>query len=243
MGDFDLGTILILAVVAAVIFLRLRSVLGTRTGFEEKPDRDPFKQDQGGERPGSEGRGDDGVIAMPERNRKSRPAEQGEPGPADAAMAGSGDEGPLDHALTQIALADNSFDRQEFLVGARTAFEMVITAFAKGDRKTLRPLLARDVYENFEQAIKDREDEGQTLETTFIGIRNAEITDAEMRDRTASVTVTFTSEQINVLKDSEGRILDGDPNAVSTITDVWTFARNTKSRDPNWTLVATDGDG
>ncbi|MEJ1995155.1 MAG: Tim44/TimA family putative adaptor protein [Limibacillus sp.] len=239
MGDFDLTSILILAVVAAVIFFRLRSVLGTRTGFEDKPSRDPFKENQDKAREGEpESKGDDSVIAMPDRNKTAR----ADKGPADAAMSEGDSGGPIDHALTQIALADSSFDKEEFLVGARTAFEMVITAFAKGDQKTLRPLLARDVFEDFSGAIKEREANKETLETTFVGIRSAEITDAEMRDRTASVTVTFVSEQINVLKDAEGRILDGDPNAVSTITDVWTFARNTKSRDPNWTLVATDGD-
>ena len=119
---------------------------------------------------------------------------------------------------------------------------MIITAFSAGDTKALRPLLARDVFEDFSGAIKEREANNETLETTFVGICKAEITEAELRERTAYVTVTFTSEQINVLKDSEGRILDGDPNSVTTITDVWTFARNTKSRDPNWTLVATDGD-
>jgi len=240
MGDFDLTSILILAVVAAVIFFRLRSVLGTRTGYEDKPNRDPFKENQEQARDGEpeskapESKGDDSVIAMPDRNKT---------GQADAAMSEGASGGPIDQALTQIALADSSFDKEEFLVGARTAFEMVITAFAKGDQKALRPLLARDVFEDFSGAIKERETNKETLETTFVGIRSAEITDAEMRDRTASVSVTFVSEQINVLKDAEGRILDGDPNAVSTITDVWTFARNTKSRDPNWTLVATDGDG
>ncbi len=242
MGDFDLTSILILAVVAAVIFFRLRSVLGTRTGYEEKPRQDPFKEQQGETREDEpESKGDDSVIAMPERKGAKAGKEEAPAGMADAAMGDGG--GPLDNALTQIALADSSFDKQEFLVGARTAFEMVITAFAKGDQKTLRPLLARDVFEDFSGAIKEREANQETLETTFVGVRSADITEAEMRDRTAYVTVTFVSEQINVLKDSEGRILDGDPNAVSTITDVWTFARNTKSRDPNWTLVATDGDG
>jgi predicted lipid-binding transport protein (Tim44 family) len=241
MGNFDFTSIIILAVVAGVIFLRLRSVLGTRTGFEEKPKQDPFKesQDRSGEAEAKR-RDDETVISMPDRSNDGRKEEK--TASADASMSEGVAAGPLESALTQIALADSSFDKSSFLEGASAAFEMVITAFAQGDQKTLRPLLARDVFEDFSSAIKQREANKETLETTFVGIRKAEITEAEMRDRTAYVTVAFTSEQINVLKDSEGRILDGDPNHVATITDVWTFARNTKSRDPNWTLVATDGD-
>ena len=214
------------------------SVLGTRTGYEDEERQDPFKQAQDAARKEDEPDSDDSVIAMPDRNA-GKPAGEAEPAAAASADAAAG---PADHGLTQIALADNAFDREQFVAGARQAFEMIITAFSAGDTKALRPLLARDVFEDFSGAIKEREANNETLETTFVGIRKAEITEAELRERTAYVTVTFTSEQINVLKDSEGRILDGDPNSVTTITDVWTFARNTKSRDPNWTLVATDGD-
>ena len=116
---------------------------------------------------------------------------------------------------------------------------MIVASFADGDAKTLRPLLSNDVFEDFAGAIREREEQNQTLETTLVGIKEAEVEEAELQGRTAFVTLRFVSEQINVIKDSEGRIVEGDPSEVTQITDIWTFARNTRSRDPNWTLVAT----
>ena len=123
--------------------------------------------------------------------------------------------------------------------GAKIAFEMVITAFAGGDTKTLRPLLSNDVFEDFSGAIKARLDKKENLESTLVGISEADIIEAELQGKTAFVTIKFVSEQINVTRDAEGEVVDGDPGGVATVTDIWTFARNTRSRDPNWTLVAT----
>jgi predicted lipid-binding transport protein (Tim44 family) len=116
---------------------------------------------------------------------------------------------------------------------------MVVNAYAQGDRKTLRQLLANDVYGDFEQALDEREQAGQSLETTLVNIRESEIIEAELQNRTAFVTIKFVSEQINVLRDQDGNVVEGDPEQVLDVTDIWTFARNTRSRDPNWTLVAT----
>jgi predicted lipid-binding transport protein (Tim44 family) len=236
MDGFQFIDILILAVIAGVLFFRLRGVLGRRTGYDKSSEPGGFNGEAGGRKSKPDySKDEDSVIHLP-GNEKAEAARA-----ESRATAGEGVAKAAEAGLTQIALADSSFDKAGFLEGASKAFEMVITAFAAGDVKTLRPLLARDVYEDFAGAIKAREEEKKTLETTFVGMRSAEITDAELRERTAYVTVTFTSEQINILKDEEGRILEGDPNGVATITDVWTFARNTKSRDPNWTLIATDG--
>jgi predicted lipid-binding transport protein (Tim44 family) len=120
---------------------------------------------------------------------------------------------------------------------------VIVEAFAKGESGTLRPLLSDEVFAQFDGAIRAREEARQTLTTTLVGIREAEIVDAALEGRTAQVTVRFVSEQINVTRDSEGRVVDGDPSAVATVTDVWTFARNTASRDPNWLLVATTSPG
>jgi predicted lipid-binding transport protein (Tim44 family) len=149
------------------------------------------------------------------------------------------DDSPLAAGITQIKLADRDFDPKGFVAGARSAFEMIIGAFAEGDIKTLRPLLANDVYDDFSGAIKAREEKKEVLETTLIGITSAERIEAEMQQKTAFVTVKFVSEQVNVTRDAENRIVDGDPNHVTKVTDIWTFARNTRSRDPNWALVAT----
>src|SRR3546814_16605469 len=109
---------------------------------------------------------------------------------------------------------------------------MVVAAFAAGDTKSLRPLLANDVYDDFAGAIKEREEAEQNLETTLIGITTAEIIEAELRQKTAFITVKFVYEQVNVTRDSEERIVAGDPTHVAKVTDIWPFARNTSSRNP-----------
>ncbi|NBP73626.1 MAG: Tim44 domain-containing protein, partial [Alphaproteobacteria bacterium] len=146
---------------------------------------------------------------------------------------------PLATGIQEIRAADGTFDPGGFADGARSAFEMIVQGFAEGDRDNLKMLLANDVYENFEAAIDEREEAGETLESTIIGIKSADVIEAGMDGRKAMVTVKFVSEQVNVTRDSEDRIIDGDPNQVTEITDIWTFSRDTTSRDPNWKLVET----
>ncbi len=234
MGEgFQFFDIILFAAIAAFLVLRLRSVLGKRTGHEQRPGQDPFKpsqqrQQQGGEQPDR-----DKVVPMPGRGEDNGVTDEELKKAADKA------ETPLSAGLTQIKLADRDFDEDGFVQGAKGAFEMVVNAYAQGDRKSLRQLLANDVYGDFEQAIDAREKAGQSLETTLVNIREAEIVEAELQNRTAFVTVKFVSEQINVLRDAEGNVVEGDAEQVLDVTDIWTFARNTRSRDPNWTLVAT----
>lgn len=217
--------ILLFAAIAAFLVLRLRNVLGRRTGHESRPDFDPFKQKQEApqSRPGTE---DDKIIPLPANGRRSQEAN------IDASD-------PVSAGITQIRLADGSFDPESFLKGARTAFEMIVESFAKGDKETLRRLLADEVYRDFSRAIDERQQEGLRLETTLVTLHEPEIIEAELQDRTAFVTVKLVSEQINVTRDRENRIIEGDPSDVIRLTDIWTFARNTRSRDPNWSLVAT----
>ena len=141
--------------------------------------------------------------------------------------------------FTQIKTASPGFDPQEFVAGANAAFEMVVQAFAQGDRETLQTLLSDGVYENFEKAIRSREEAGETLENTLVGIRSLDAIEAYMEGRIANVTLKIVSEQVNVTKNSDGEVVDGDPNNIGEITDIWTFARDTSTRDPNWELVAT----
>ncbi|MFQ5466971.1 MAG: Tim44/TimA family putative adaptor protein, partial [Kiloniellaceae bacterium] len=197
----------------------------------EKPSKDPLF----GKRAGGE---DEKIIPLPDRSKPAGPDEAAEApeGPVPEG-ATSGDASPA--GLTQIKLADKSFDEAEFLGGARGAFEMVIAAFADGDTKALRPLLSNDVFDDFAGAIAERKEAEQTLETTLVGFTSVDLIDAEVQGRTAFVTVKFVTEQINVLRDKDGTVVDGDSSHVTSITDIWTFARNTRSRDPNWTLVAT----
>jgi len=222
MGDglafFD---IVFFALVAGFLILRLRSVLGRRTGNENRERWTP-RVPAPGSTPAPERPLPDNVTPLPNRDT-----------PAAATSS------PLDQALTQIRVADPSFDPRRFSEGARAAFEMIVTAFAQGDTAALRPLLADDVFENFAAAIKGRLDAKQTLETTLIAIKSAEVIEARMEGRTAFVTVKFVSEQVNVTRNAAGEVVDGDPNRVAAVTDIWTFARNTRASDPNWALVQT----
>lgn len=226
MGDgFQFIDIIFFALVAAFLVLRLRSVLGRRDGHEGGY-RDPFKPAP------AEEAADEKVIRLP-----------GKTPPADADSRAAGADArtatPLEAGLTQIKLADPSFDADEFAHGARAAFEMILGAYSAGDTFALKPLLSPDVFTNFSASIRDREKAGETLEETLVGIKSAEVTEAFMEGRVAQVTVTFVSQQISATRNKAGEVIDGDPNAIIDVTDFWTFARDTRSRDPNWTLVAT----
>jgi predicted lipid-binding transport protein (Tim44 family) len=227
MGDAGFLDILFFVMVAAFLVLRLRSVLGRRTGQERRPPEEPFARRDG--RKPVEGT----VVELPDRSRESIDQDHEEP----AATVEVVD--PIAAGLTEIQIADPSFDPQEFLDGARAAFEMIVHAFATGDTGTLRALLSASVLENFEAAIGNRLQAEETLETTVIGIKRAEIIEAGVDGRTAKVAVSFLSEQVNVTRDADGKVIEGDPNQVTEVTDIWTFAHDLRARDPNWKLVET----
>ena len=231
---FDPLNLLILAV-AVVILLRLRSVLGTRTGHERP--YDPFSPSEAGEKPRRSADGK--VIPLP----GSKPAKEvyAADSSSEPVWQGVAEEGStLAKGLEKVAKADESFDVQGFLEGAKMAYEMIVTAFAQGDRKTLKPLLSKDVYEGFSEAIAEREKADETVETQIVGIDRAEITAATLHGRRASITVKFQSQMITVKRNSEGAVIDGNERAIQDITDVWTFDRDVTARDPNWRLVATE---
>lgn len=230
MGDgFQFLDIVLFAMVAAFLVLRLRSVLGKKTGHQE-PRQDPVSRRQ------KDSENDGNVVDLPNRkNDEPDAVHAAETDPVETLDPND----PISAGVTQIRIADNSFNPAEFAGGAQGAFEMIVQAFADGDADTLKNLLADDVFENFNDAINDRAEAEQTLATTIIGIKSADIIEAEMDGKIAAVTIKFVSEQVNVTSDSEGRVVDGDPNLVTTITDIWTFSRDTKSRDPNWFLVET----
>ncbi len=222
-SGFQILDIIVFAVIAGFLVLRLRNVLGRRTG-NERPPPAAF-----GTRPGPEAKEApaDTVVRLPQRDGPRRPVETGPE--------------PLAGALTQIKIADPSFDKEGFLKGARAAFEMIVDSFAKGDRETLRVLLSDEVYGNFTRAIGAREAKNESLEVTLVGVREANLIEAAMDGRVATLTVKFVSEQIKVTRDAKDQVVDGTPGRVATTTDIWTFARDTKNRrDPNWKLVATE---
>ena len=149
-------------------------------------------------------------------------------------------DSPVAAGLDAIAESDKTFDANHFIAGARAAYEMIVGAFAAGDRRALKNLLAREVYDGFDAAIRDRENKGETVESRFVSLETADIIGAEMRNGAAQVTVRFVSQLITATRDKSGNVVDGNPDKVTDVTDVWTFARDLNSRDPNWKLVATE---
>jgi len=221
MEGFQFIDIIILAMVAGFIILRLRSVLGRRTGHEpppraERPENDGFARPQ------------DNVVTLPAGRR---------PGSLDIEPAYQGT--PLEAGLVQLKMADPNFVASSFLVGAGKAFEMIVAAYAKNDTDTLKPLLSPEVYSRFAAAIQDREDRNETMETELVVLKPAKLESVEMKGSRAILAVRFESEQVNIVKNAEGTVIEGDRDHVDAVTDVWTFARDTASRDPNWILIAT----
>ncbi len=220
MGDFQqYFDIILFAMVAGFLVLRLRSVLGRRTGNERR--RELFVR-----RP----------RAAPEKGPTLI-----QPGPGAAATTATTTP-PADavaEGLNQIHRADPSFDPSQFLEGARIAFETIVTAFANADKAGLRPLLSDEVFQQFVTAIDERTAAKETLETRILRFDSADIVEAELLGRNAQMTVKLTSQQINVTRAMDGSIVDGDPEHPTEKTDYWTFARDTRSADPNWVLVAT----
>jgi predicted lipid-binding transport protein (Tim44 family) len=231
--DVDIYTIIFLAL-AVFIFLRLRSVLGQRTGSERPP------YDRAAPNVVQRTQDNNNVVPMPGAVIDQAPlAPSPDVAPADRWKGVAEPGTPLAAGLDAVVAQDSSFDPRHFISGARSAYEMIVLAFANGDRRALKDLLSSEVYESFEAVIKDREKHEQKTETRFVSIDKAELVSAEARDRSAQLTVRFVSQMISVTRDKTGAIVDGNPDKVADITDVWTFARDTSSRDPNWKLVGT----
>ncbi len=228
MGDgFPFIDILLFGLVAVFLFFRLRSVLGRRTGHErQRPN--PFAASP--ETPVEPGVGRrDNVVSLPERQDQAKAA----------AVPTSEPAGVLSMGLAAVKRADSGFTEEEFLGGARAAFEMILDAFAHGDSAVLKPLLAPEVMQQFDGAIQQRQAHGETMETTLHSVKAVSISEARMDGQISVVTVKYVTEQTNVLRDRDGKIVDGDPKAVETITDFWSFSRDVRKTDPNWLLTAT----
>jgi predicted lipid-binding transport protein (Tim44 family) len=232
MDEFlDLPTIIAIIVAAFVLF-RLRNVLGTRTGNERPPveRRKPANDTS-----------DDTVVplrphATPapdlDDERRARKLE------AEIEQYSRKDE-TLIAGFKSVAEVDPTFTPKSFLDGAKQAYEMIVTAFATGDRATLKNLLEKDVYDGFVKAISDREAAGYTVDFTFVGLPKVEYTEAEFDKRNVMLTVRFNAEVVSATRDKDGNLIEGNADQVQNIADEWTFARNPKSRDPNWKVVTT----
>ncbi|MCB8819214.1 Tim44/TimA family putative adaptor protein [Microvirga rosea] len=235
--SFDITT-LIFIVLAVFVVWRLRSVLGQKTGNEQPPFDPLARRDAPPVRPGAQKPDqDNNVVRLPGANgARPEPAVPPAERWKDYAEPGT----PMANSLDEIARSEPSFEAGSFLEGAKAAYEMIVTAFAQGDRKTLKDLLSRDVYEGFERAITERERRGEKVETTFVSIDKAEMAGAEVQGRNAQIVVRFLSKLITATRDASGAVVDGSPDTVVDVTDVWTFSRSLGSRDPNWQLIATE---
>ena len=190
--SFEYIDIILLAMIAGFIFLRLRGILGKKTGFEEDIDSS-FAHE-------------------------APPTKQ------------------------NINLNANTFDenaRKEFVKGARIAYEAIITNFATGKLKEIKSLLDKNVYQQFEEAIKDRDAKSFSSETTFIGINSAEVKEHQQNKNMLEVTVEFVSEIISCVKDKDNKVVSGDPEKIKKVLDTWKFSKDSKSSNPNWLLIDT----
>jgi predicted lipid-binding transport protein (Tim44 family) len=222
MLNSQLLLIFLIAMVAGIILVRLYTVLGRRTG-NERPPREGYRLNRSANQ-----NGHDNVVALPDRTARAETLDK----PAD----------PVARGLLDIKLGDHRFETDHFLAGARQAYEMVVTAFAANDRQSLRPLLSDEVFTAFEAVIREREQNKQKVAFTFIGFHEVKIAHAALKRRTAEITVSFAVQYISATEDAAGHVIDGDPKAVRTVNDVWTFTRDVRSGDPNWTIVATHGE-
>ena len=224
MGSSAMIELLILFAIAAFVLYRLKSVIGTRTGYEARPDH-LRPHDTG---PSGTGRAE-GVSEATRADIAQHHAEL--------------DEASRE-AVAGMVEAEPDFTLDGFLEGARSAYEMILMAYEEGDRQTLRDLLAPDVYQAFESVIAKREAEGLKVEARFIGIRESRVESAafDPETREADITVRFVGEVITAVRDPENRIVEGDPNEIRKQKDSWTFSRVMASSSPNWLLTATGGD-
>jgi len=234
--SFDIFTVVFL-VLAVVIILKLKSVLGKRSG-EDDARVERMKAEQRARA------AQEKVVALPRRDAPGAPVEAPQAQPTVAELEAkvksfaSGDEA-LGQGLLAIHQSDRSFDPEHFLKGARQAYELIVTAFAEGNRKTLRSLLSKDVFESFSTAISERESRGEQIDQSFVGINRAEMVEAELKKSVAQISVKFVSELFTATRDKAGTVIAGDPAKHREVVDIWTFSRDISSRDPNWRLVAT----
>lgn len=235
--NFDITTV-IFAALAIFVLWKLWSVLGSRTG-SERPPYNPFAKAE-----------PKVVVDTPSAASDSNVVRLPGALPATAAVGNDNDverwKGLAEpgssvwQGLDAIARADPSFAAVTFIAGAKKAYEMIVMAFAAGDRKTLGSLLSKEVYDSFQAAIASREANGEKVETTFVSLDKVTIEEAQLKKPMSQLTVRFLSKLINVTRNASGAIVDGNAEKIVDMIDIWTFARDTTSRDPNWKLIATE---
>lgn len=238
-GKIDLITLISL-IVAIVAIWKLRSVLGQRSNHDETRIDQQLRERQERERQAA---ANQKVVTMPRRERDEAtttgPSDQAAIAQAEAKLKTYAADPAVEQGLLAILRADSAFDPDHFVNGSKQAYEMIVTAFAEGNRKMLKDLLSREVMEGFNAAITDRERRGEVIDQSFVGISKAGITEAELKNGQAVITVKFESQLISATRDKAGEVIAGDPQKITDVTDYWSFARELASKNPNWKLVAT----
>ena len=234
MAFFDLGTIFFL--VAAVRGFYPFGNVPRRRPRHARPPFDPYTA--GRSRDKEAPQAPENVVALPRKRGPGEPTAE----TYAAIDAFAKPDTDLNRGLRAIKDNDPAFDPKGFVDGAKMAYEMIVMAYADGDRKALKNLLSREVYDGFVAAIAEREAKSEKIQSSFVGIDKADIISAEMKGSEAHVTLRVVSELISATRDKAGTVIDGDPETVAEVKDVWTFARDTRSRDPNWKLVATEAE-
>lgn len=226
MGEgFQYGDLIFLGLIAVFIALRLRSMLGRDNGVDSQESWRQAARDTGADK----------VIPMPSLAGRFQKKEKEE----DTAFEALKQNTAVADGLRAIKQADAQFSATEFLSGSKLAFEWVVGAFSKGDKDKLKMLLSEDRYREFVAEIDRNTESGKFPETTLVAITAADITEAALMGTRAQVTVQFTSEQIHIVRDKDKNIISGDQSAIEKVVDIWTFERDTSSRDPNWKITAT----
>jgi predicted lipid-binding transport protein (Tim44 family) len=213
---FAFFDIIIFAILAGYLVFQLRRVLGRKTGTEKQQEN---KVDRN---PGSPPDNDNIVSLLP-----------------DAGIDNSDKMDPLS-GMTMLRQMDPSFNEQEFITGSKSAFSWIVSAFASGNGDDLKPLLSASLFNSFNDAIEKRSNAGEKLETNIVSIKSSQIDNVTLDGNNVSIAVEFISDQIKVLRGSDETIIDGDPDIIESLTDLWTFNRNIKSSNPNWILIKTE---
>lgn len=226
--------LIIYIIIVLALLVGLRNTMGTR--HEDEPQKpNPLsgvdKSDSASNDPSK------AFLGKPEE-KDSGDDQDHTPGTGNIEIANSA----VESALSQISVHDKSFDLKRFISGAQDAFVIIVEAFAKGDRETLKPLLAKEVYEAFDKAISAREERAEKQETEIQAIRKVEVTNAVLRDSMAYISLRITAEEVSVTKDDEGEVIAGNPDRIYDMTDLWTFGKDLKSKDPVWYLYETRDD-
>jgi predicted lipid-binding transport protein (Tim44 family) len=234
----DIYSLIFLALAVFIVY-RLKATLGERTGYEQTREQLEARHRRHREEAAAKD-----ITPAPENDSKIIPLPRRPDAPQQPetfSWKGMAEEGSdLAKGFDAVVNADSSFSPQTFLSGAKMAYEMVVEAYAEGDRKTLTNLLSREVFEGFQSAIVERESRSEQTQTKLIGFDEVRITEAAVKDKDIHITVHFVAKLITATRDADGVVVEGSPEKVVNAIDIWTFAKPANAKDPNWKLIATD---